>query len=75
MDSIWKFNLSYFQLAEALYEYGRGNDKKALELLGPDFDANAYKVLLSNKLILFMYAGSIQIFKIENQHSTCLCYR
>ncbi|KAI9170257.1 hypothetical protein LWI28_025086 [Acer negundo] len=33
------------QLAQSLYEYGRGNDKKALELLGPDFDANACKVI------------------------------
>ncbi|KAL5553986.1 hypothetical protein UlMin_041387 [Ulmus minor] len=32
-------------LAEALYEYGRGNDKQALELLGPDFDANDYKMV------------------------------
>ncbi|KAL9421323.1 hypothetical protein AB3S75_038818 [Citrus x aurantiifolia] len=33
------------QLAEALYAYGRGNDEKALELLGPDFDANACKMI------------------------------
>lgn len=33
------------QLAEALYEYGRGNDHKALELLGPDFDANFCKMI------------------------------
>ncbi|TXG56429.1 hypothetical protein EZV62_017742 [Acer yangbiense] len=33
------------QLAESLYEYGRGNDKKALELLGPNFDANACKMI------------------------------
>ncbi|KAM7251966.1 hypothetical protein ACFE04_023849 [Oxalis oulophora] len=26
-------------LAEAVYEYGKGNNKRALELLGPDFDA------------------------------------
>ncbi|KAF3431388.1 hypothetical protein FNV43_RR26119 [Rhamnella rubrinervis] len=32
-------------LAEALFEYGRGNDKQALELLGPDFDANDYKMI------------------------------
>ncbi|XP_030961584.1 tetratricopeptide repeat protein 38 [Quercus lobata] len=32
-------------LAEALYEYGRGNDKEALQLLGPDFDANNCKVI------------------------------
>ncbi|KAL0799016.1 hypothetical protein Bca101_054191 [Brassica carinata] len=31
------------QLAEAVYEYGKGNYKKALELLGPDFDAADYK--------------------------------
>ncbi|KAK1552153.1 hypothetical protein Q3G72_011307 [Acer saccharum] len=36
------------QLAEALYEYGRGNDKKALELLGPDFDANACKIIAAS---------------------------
>ncbi|GLT86341.1 hypothetical protein SLE2022_044860 [Rubroshorea leprosula] len=32
-------------LAEVLYQYGRGNDKQALELLGPDFDANDYRMI------------------------------
>ncbi|XP_021908495.1 tetratricopeptide repeat protein 38 isoform X1 [Carica papaya] len=32
-------------LAEALYEYGRGDDKRALELLGPDFDAIDCKII------------------------------
>ncbi|GAB4839915.1 hypothetical protein Ancab_020625 [Ancistrocladus abbreviatus] len=32
-------------LAEALYEYGRGNDKEALALLGSDFDAIDYKII------------------------------
>ncbi|KAK7307153.1 hypothetical protein VNO77_39971 [Canavalia gladiata] len=32
-------------LAEALYAYGRGNDKHGLELLGPNFDAADYKVI------------------------------
>ncbi|KAE8023353.1 hypothetical protein FH972_009061 [Carpinus fangiana] len=32
-------------LAEALYEYGSGNDKKALELLGPEFDACNCKMI------------------------------
>ncbi|XP_010477769.1 PREDICTED: tetratricopeptide repeat protein 38 [Camelina sativa] len=32
-------------LAEAVYEYGKGNYKEALELLGPDFDAANYKVI------------------------------
>lgn len=32
-------------LAEALYEYGSGNDKKALELLGPEFDASNCKMI------------------------------
>lgn len=32
-------------LAEALYEYGRGNNKQALEVLGPDFDANDCKMI------------------------------
>lgn len=43
-----KIRLSYFfsnQLAEAVYEYGKGNYKDALELLGPDFDAADYKVM------------------------------
>lgn len=26
------------QLAEAVYEYGKGNNTKALEMLGPNFD-------------------------------------
>ncbi|KAJ4829720.1 hypothetical protein Tsubulata_035098 [Turnera subulata] len=32
-------------LAEALYEYGRGNEKRAVELLGPDFDAYDCKMI------------------------------
>ncbi|GMH15337.1 hypothetical protein Nepgr_017178 [Nepenthes gracilis] len=32
-------------LAEALYEYGKGNDEKALALLGLDFDAMDYKMI------------------------------
>ncbi|KAL9226266.1 hypothetical protein vseg_002098 [Gypsophila vaccaria] len=32
-------------LAEALYEYGRGNDKNALRLFGADFDANDCKAI------------------------------
>ncbi|KAL0699958.1 hypothetical protein Bca4012_056080 [Brassica carinata] len=34
------------QLAEAVYEYGKGNNKKALELLGPNFEAADYKICL-----------------------------
>lgn len=33
------------RLAEALFEYGRGNDKQALDLLDSDFDANDCKML------------------------------
>ncbi|KAJ1423568.1 Tetratricopeptide-like helical domain superfamily [Sesbania bispinosa] len=32
-------------LAEALYAYGRGDDRHGVELLGLDFDANDYKVI------------------------------
>ncbi|VFQ64242.1 unnamed protein product [Cuscuta campestris] len=32
-------------LAEALYEYGRGENEKALELLGHKFDARDYKII------------------------------
>ncbi|KAF4400640.1 hypothetical protein G4B88_023048 [Cannabis sativa] len=32
-------------LAEAMYEYGRGNYKQALEFLEPDFDAVDYKII------------------------------
>ncbi|XP_052173535.1 uncharacterized protein LOC127788901 isoform X2 [Diospyros lotus] len=32
-------------LAEAMYEYGKGNYSRALELLGPDFDANRCKAI------------------------------
>ncbi|XP_057532471.1 uncharacterized protein LOC130810426 isoform X2 [Amaranthus tricolor] len=32
-------------LAEALYEYGKGNDEAALQKLGSDFDACDYKVI------------------------------
>ncbi|WZZ80942.1 hypothetical protein YC2023_101514 [Brassica napus] len=38
------------QVAEAVYEYGKGNYKKALELLGPDFDAADYKVIGASDL-------------------------
>lgn len=31
-------------LAQGLYEYGRGNDKVASELLGPEFDINHCKL-------------------------------
>ncbi|XP_022775990.1 uncharacterized protein LOC111317810 isoform X2 [Durio zibethinus] len=32
-------------LAEAMYEYGRGNEKQALEILDPDFDAYKCKII------------------------------
>ncbi|KAE9459009.1 hypothetical protein C3L33_09074, partial [Rhododendron williamsianum] len=32
-------------LAEALYQFGKGNNKEALDLLGPDFDANYCKII------------------------------
>ncbi|TKY69753.1 Tetratricopeptide repeat protein 38 [Spatholobus suberectus] len=32
-------------LAEALYAYGRGDDRQGLELLDPDFDATDYKII------------------------------
>ncbi|XVF02307.1 hypothetical protein REPUB_Repub04eG0164400 [Reevesia pubescens] len=32
-------------LAEAMYEYGRGNEKRAVEILGPDFDAYKCKII------------------------------
>ncbi|XP_024008451.1 tetratricopeptide repeat protein 38 isoform X2 [Eutrema salsugineum] len=38
------------QLAEAVYEYGKGNYKEALELLGPDFDAVDYKMIGASDL-------------------------
>lgn len=50
----------YSQLAEALFEYGRGNDEQALELLGPDFDANDYKVLEFDT-----YLGSTFMYECE----------
>uniref|UniRef100_A0A803PCB0 Reverse transcriptase/retrotransposon-derived protein RNase H-like domain-containing protein n=1 Tax=Cannabis sativa TaxID=3483 RepID=A0A803PCB0_CANSA len=33
------------QVGEAMYEYGRGNYKQALEFLEPDFDAVDYKII------------------------------
>jgi hypothetical protein len=38
------------RLAEAVYEYGKGNYKQALELLGPDFDAADYKMIGASDL-------------------------
>ncbi|KAJ4889718.1 Thioredoxin-like fold protein [Raphanus sativus] len=35
---------SYEALAEAVYEYGKGNNRKALELLGPNFEAADYEL-------------------------------
>lgn len=43
-------NILYFhcsQLAEAIFDYGRGEYEQALKVLGPDFDANNCKVLKS----------------------------
>ncbi|CAH2033806.1 unnamed protein product [Thlaspi arvense] len=37
-------------LAEAVCEYGKGNYKQALELLGPDFDAADYKMIGASDL-------------------------
>lgn len=34
-----------FQLAEALYEFGRSNYERSLELFGSNFDAIHFKVL------------------------------
>lgn len=39
---------SLFQLAEALYKHGKGDNKEALELLGHDFEAVNYKVYSKN---------------------------
>lgn len=33
-----------FQLAEAIYEYGRGNYQKSFDALGSDFEATKCKV-------------------------------
>ncbi|XP_062212088.1 uncharacterized protein LOC133913061 isoform X2 [Phragmites australis] len=33
------------QLAEAVYEYGKGEHKKVFDTLGPDFDALGYKMI------------------------------
>ncbi|KAI7999266.1 Myb-related protein 2 [Camellia lanceoleosa] len=35
-------------LAKAVYEYGKGNYKEALELLGPDFEANNFKTIVAS---------------------------
>ncbi|KAL0800043.1 hypothetical protein Bca101_055218 [Brassica carinata] len=43
------------QLAEAVYEYGKGNNKKALELLGPNFEASDYKVIGASDLQLDVF--------------------
>ncbi|KAL6187151.1 hypothetical protein ACLB2K_043266 [Fragaria x ananassa] len=36
---------SSIMLAEAMYEYGKGNEKHAMELLGPNFDADNCKTI------------------------------
>jgi hypothetical protein len=33
------------QLAEAVYEYGKGEHKKVFDILGPDFDALSCKMI------------------------------
>ncbi|CAN6908268.1 unnamed protein product [Brassica oleracea] len=35
------------QLAEAVYEYGKGNNTKALEMLGPNFDVMNFRGVIS----------------------------
>ncbi|CAN8291670.1 unnamed protein product [Cochlearia groenlandica] len=37
--------LCLYQLGEAVYEYGKGNYKHALELIGSDFNAIDYKII------------------------------
>lgn len=39
-----KKNYIVFQLAEAMYEYGKGNYHKAFDAFGLDFDATKCKV-------------------------------
>lgn len=36
---------SAIRLAEAIYEYGRGNFQSVFDLLGPDFDATGFKMI------------------------------
>ena len=44
--------LSFMQLAEAAYEYGKGDHMKVFDTLGPDFDALDYKVGTGSFLLL-----------------------
>ncbi|CAH8365361.1 unnamed protein product [Eruca vesicaria subsp. sativa] len=44
------------QLAEAVYEYGKGNYKEALELFGPDFDAVHYKMIGASDLQMDVFS-------------------
>lgn len=44
-SNYWEIYPYCCKLAEALLEYGKGNNERALALLGPDFDANHYKVI------------------------------
>lgn len=66
--------ISFSQLAEALFEYGRGNDKQALDLLDSDFDANYCKVLLSSWFMCMLYLD-IYTFEFKDMNFTVLCAR
>ena len=59
--------LNLNQVAEAVYEYGKGNYKKALELLGPDFDAADYKYKVICSCISNIYDNSNQYLLKETE--------
>lgn len=43
---VFSISCLLLQLAEALYEYGKGENEKSLDLLGLQFEATEYKVLV-----------------------------
>ncbi|KAK6931161.1 hypothetical protein RJ641_002954 [Dillenia turbinata] len=57
-------------LAEALYEYGNGNYMKAVELLGPVFDANDCKAIGASDEQLDVFNEVWYILLLETGHAT-----
>ncbi|GMH01674.1 hypothetical protein Nepgr_003513 [Nepenthes gracilis] len=58
--------LTSILLAQALYEYGTGNDAAALTLLGLDFDACDYKVHLMSSFDVFNDVWHTLLLKTGN---------
>ncbi|XP_019158057.1 PREDICTED: tetratricopeptide repeat protein 38 isoform X1 [Ipomoea nil] len=58
------------QLAEALFQYGKGDNKAALELLEPEFDAVNYKIIGASDEQADVFNEVWIILLLKNGHAT-----